>query len=208
MLRRGLSLKGLLRARPRAPAARVASADAEASSAADVDGSRPLGQRVDGSLGQRVLLVNHGYPPAYNAGSEVYTQLVARGLAARGVSAAVFSREEDLLRPDYALRRGLDAGASTEPLPLFVVNNARGVTRFSDGRIDAAFKDVLDELRPGAWRARFVRMLYSRRSADVVHFQHLNHLSLGLPKIAKQHGAQTVFTLHGARACVCVSCVV
>lgn len=126
----------LLRARPRAPAVvRAVSADA-------VNGT------TDAS--RRVLLVNHGYPPAYNAGSEVYTQLVARGLASRGVSAAVFSREENLLRPDFALSRSTDAGTG---VPLYVVNNARAVTRFSDDRVDAAFAEVLQELRPGAYRA-------------------------------------------------------
>lgn len=50
------------------------------------------------------LLVNHGYPPAYNAGSEIYTQLIARELAARHVNVAVFSREEDPFRADYSRR--------------------------------------------------------------------------------------------------------
>ena len=129
-----------------------------------------------------VLLVNHGYPPTYNAGSEVYTRLLARGLAARGAPAAVFSREEDPLRPDYALRAGADGGVL-----LRTVNNARTVARFADASIDDAFERVLAEVSP-----------------RVVHFQHLNHLSTSLPAIAKRRGLLNVFTLHGAQRVRCV----
>ncbi len=124
-----------------------------------------------------MLLVNHGYPPAYNAGSELYTQLVARALAARpGASVAVFSREENPLAPDYALHRGSDDGGAVQR---FTLNAARAVTRFADDAVDDAFARVLAETRPA-----------------VVHFQHLNHLSLGLPAAAKRAGAAVLFTLH------------
>jgi hypothetical protein len=99
-----------------------------------------------------VLLVNHGFPPTYNAGSENYTQLVARGLAAHGVPVATFSREEDPLRPDYLLRRSHDHDdAGVTQGPLFVVNNARAATRFADARIDAVFERVLKETQPRAF---------------------------------------------------------
>ena len=138
MLRRRIA--GLLRAQPRAQAAGVTRAGVKAAST-DARG---------------VLLVNHGYPPAYNAGSEVYTQLIARGLASRGMSAAVFSREEDLLRPDYKIRRDVEPDAG---LPLFVVNMARSVTRFADDHVDAAFAELLKELRPGTHVAFLARKL-------------------------------------------------
>jgi hypothetical protein len=57
---------------------------------------------------RRVLLVNHGYPPLYNAGSEIYTQTLALGLRKRGAEVAVFTREEDPFKPDYRLTRGSD----------------------------------------------------------------------------------------------------
>jgi hypothetical protein len=92
-----------------------------------------------------VLLVNHGYPPSYNAGSEIYTQTTAHGLAAHGERVAVFCREENPLLPDYGVRNGLDAG-----VPLFIVNNAHSGTRFADDGIDAAFASVVAATRPGA----------------------------------------------------------
>lgn len=63
---------------------------------------------------------------------------------------------------------------------LYTVNYARAMTsRFSDANIDSRFGEVMRELQP-----------------EVVHFNHLNHLSLGLPAITKQHGAAVAFTLH------------
>jgi hypothetical protein len=67
------------------------------------------------------------------------------------VPVAAFSREEDPLRPDYELRRSHDGNdGSATRVPLFVVNNARAVTRFADARIDSAFERVLQETQPGA----------------------------------------------------------
>ncbi len=52
----------------------------------------------------KVLLVIHGYPMRYNAGSEVYTQTLAHGLAGRH-EVHVFTREENAFAPDYELRQ-------------------------------------------------------------------------------------------------------
>ena len=129
------------------------------------------------SSGMKVLLVIHGYPRRYNAGSEVYTQILAHALTDAGCRVTVFTREEDAFLPDYHLR--------TEPDPLrtdisvHLVNHARSNVRFQNQHIDEAFARVIDSVRP-----------------DVVHFGHLSQLSLGLPAIAKSHHAATVFTLH------------
>ena len=40
----------------------------------------------------RILLVNHGYPPTYNAGSEIYTQTLANALHAAGHAVALSTR--------------------------------------------------------------------------------------------------------------------
>ncbi len=48
----------------------------------------------------------------YNAGSEIYTQALARGLFGRGHVVSVFSREEVTFRPDYAVDTEAD---SNEP---------------------------------------------------------------------------------------------
>ena len=54
-----------------------------------------------------ILQVIHGYPMRYNAGSEVYTQTLCHGLAARH-QVHVFTRQEDPFAPDYAYCEEVD----------------------------------------------------------------------------------------------------
>jgi len=125
----------------------------------------------------KVLLVIHGYPRRYNAGSEVYTQTLAHALSDAGCEVEVFAREEDPFQPDYVLNSETDP--LREDIPVHLVNHARSNARFQNKAIDEVFKTVLSKVQP-----------------DIVHFGHLNHLSMGLPKIVKDAGLPTVFTLH------------
>jgi hypothetical protein len=59
----------------------------------------------------KVLEVIHGYPPEYNAGSEVYTQTIARGIIKAGHEVAVFTHEENPYRPDFDIRLDNDLQA-------------------------------------------------------------------------------------------------
>lgn len=122
----------------------------------------------------RVLQVNHGYPERYNAGSEVYTRHLARALARAGHDVSVFAREEDPYRRDHVVREERDG-----TLPVHLVNAPRNQQRWQDCGVDSAFADVLGHVRP-----------------EVVHFHHLNHLSLGLPAIAAHAGCGVAFTIH------------
>jgi len=121
--------------------------------------------------------VIHGYPPLYNAGSEIYTQAISRGLARVGYEVTVFTREEDPLRPDYEVREEQDP--STPDVRLRVVNMPRSKERFRHRELDRIFSGLLVEMRP-----------------DVVHFGHLNHLSTGLVEEAHTAGVPSLFTLH------------
>ena len=56
----------------------------------------------------KILQVIHGYPMRYNAGSEVYTQTLCRGLAEHH-EVHVFTREEDPFAPDFRVRAERDA---------------------------------------------------------------------------------------------------
>jgi len=141
-------------------------------------------RRASPALSGGVLLVNHGYPPYYNGGSEIDTQTTAHGLRrsgdARWSRVAVFAREANVFAPDFVLRTTVDADDAT--VPLHLVNNAREApyTRFENAGIDAAFREVMAARRP-----------------RVVHFGHVNHLSVNLPRIARREfGAAVVFTLH------------
>lgn len=129
----------------------------------------------------RVLLVNHGYPPDFNGGSEVYHQTLALNMLKSGkvASVDVFSREHDSFRPDFDIRVSKDH--INPRLTVYLINYPREApyAQFVSGQIDIKFKDLLKQLMP-----------------DVVHYGHLNHLSLNLPEISKAFGAKNVYTLH------------
>lgn len=122
----------------------------------------------------RILLVNHGYPMRYNAGSEVYTRNLAQAHVERGHHVAVFAREEDPHRPEYGVQVERDGA-----IDVHLVNLARTWQRFQDSSVDEAFGELVDAFEP-----------------DAVHFHHLNHLSIGLPEVAHRRGAVVVYTVH------------
>jgi glycosyltransferase involved in cell wall biosynthesis len=125
----------------------------------------------------RILQVIHGYPPRYNAGSEIYTQSIAQGLARRGHRVTILTREEDPLRPDYEVRTERDP--DVPEILLSIVNMPRSRDRFRHAELDRIFASLLQESKP-----------------DVVHIGHLNHLSTGVVEEAHRAGVPIVFTLH------------
>lgn len=122
----------------------------------------------------RVVQVIHGYPPDYEAGSEVYTRTVARGLADRGHEVHVFARIEDPFAPDFAGSTRQDG-----PVTVHLVNHARDSQRFRSAEIENVFGELLARLNP-----------------DVVHIGHLSHLSIGLPQVARERDVPVAMTLH------------
>ena len=122
------------------------------------------------------MQVIHGYPMRYNAGSEVYTQMLCHGLIARH-EVHVFTREEDPFAPDFRLR--VEPDPEDPRITLHVVNNPRNRDRYRESGVDWRFAEVLDRLRP-----------------DLVHVGHLNHLSTSLPFEAATRGIPVVHTLH------------
>ncbi len=124
----------------------------------------------------RIVQVIHGYPPRYNAGSEVYTQSLCRALARRH-EVHVFTREEDPFRPDFAVRT--EADARDPRIALHVVNVARSRDRYRHAGVDQRFAELLDRVQP-----------------NVVHVGHLNHLSTSLVHEASAREIPIVFTLH------------
>lgn len=124
----------------------------------------------------KILKVIHGYPPLYNAGSEVYSQTLCRALAARH-DVHVFAREEDPYRPEDAIRVAVDPGDPR--VVLHMVNVCRARDRFRHVGVDQRFAEVLDSFQP-----------------DVVHVGHLNHLSTTLVQEAANREIPVVYTLH------------
>lgn len=125
----------------------------------------------------RVLKVIHGYPPAYSAGSEVYSQTLCHELSRQGHEVLVFTREELSGHGDAAIRDETDELRSG--VRVRRVNMANHKDRYVHHPLDVVFEKTLAEFRP-----------------DVVHFGHLNHLSMRLPLIASGKGLPCIFTIH------------
>ena len=127
----------------------------------------------------RILQVVHGYPPRYSAGSEIYTQTLSRSLAKQH-EVMVFSRFEDAFLPPYAELTEYDiARDAKKQIPIRLVNLANFRDRYRHAAVDSAFARCLEEFSP-----------------DVVHVQHLNHVSTSVVTVAARAGIPVVFTLH------------
>jgi len=122
----------------------------------------------------KILKVIHGYPPAYNAGSEVYSQTLCEALS-QNHEVYVFTREENPFLPDYDMR--VEKGKLTKYLINIPLLRQR--YRYSHPEVDRVFEDILETINP-----------------DVVHIGHLNHLSTTIiPKISRRR-IPIVYTLH------------
>ena len=124
----------------------------------------------------RVLLVIHGYPPLYNAGSEVYTQTLARELKRRGHEVLVFCREEDTIAPYFRMR---DAEDGDQGPAMKIINLPNLRDRYIVKEVDEAIEGILNDFQP-----------------DVVHCGHLNHLSISLVEKVTAKNVPFIYTLH------------
>ncbi len=130
----------------------------------------------------RILQVAHGYPPREWGGAELVTATLARALAKRGHRVTVLARmaepeaEEFSVRPDAA-----DTGDGVHVVR--IVNNLSQVSHFrleyDSPFLNGAFHQVLTDTRP-----------------DVVHIQHIGHLSGSLLHVSAQLGYPVVLSLH------------
>lgn len=126
----------------------------------------------------KILKVIHGYPPKYSAGSEVYSQILAHELA-NNHEVQVFTRQENNFLSDYHYSTELDQIDPRVLIHLLNVPRTKYRDKYIHALVDEKFKEVLASFNP-----------------DIVHFGHLNHLSLNLPKITKELNIPSVFTLH------------
>ena len=124
----------------------------------------------------KILLIIHGYPMRYNAGSEVYTQALALALANQH-EVHVFTRQENSFLPEYELSEEGDLLDSR--ITLHIINLARTRDRYRHLEVDKQFGKLLDRIEPA-----------------IVHVGHLVHLSTSLPLEARRRGIPIVFTLH------------
>jgi glycosyltransferase involved in cell wall biosynthesis/GT2 family glycosyltransferase len=132
----------------------------------------------------RVLYVVHGFPPDTWAGTEVYTLGLALEMQRRGHEVALLTRAP----AQRSVADGGPADFSVEETEFRGLKVWRMTHRLQHGSLresyhqpkaEAAFRDVLLGFRP-----------------DLVHFQHLIHLSATLPAIAREHGVPSVITVN------------
>ena len=124
----------------------------------------------------KIVLVIHGYPMRYNAGSEVYTQGLAHALAERH-EVHVFTRQQNKFLPDYTLSEGIDS--ANPRVTLHTINLTQTLDQYRHIEVDRQFGKLLDRLK-----------------ADIVHIGHLNHLSTSLVFEAHKQCIPIIFTLH------------
>ena len=124
----------------------------------------------------KIVLVIHGYPMRYNAGSEVYTQALAQALADHH-EVHVFSRQQNKFLPDYTLCEERDP--ADPRVTLHLINLPQAHDQYRHVGVDEQFGFLLDRIQP-----------------DLVHIGHLNHLSTSLVFEAHKRGHPLVFTLH------------
>jgi len=121
-----------------------------------------------------ILKIIHGYPPDYNAGSEVYSKNICEELS-KAHQVSVFTREENPFKPCFEIRKSI----VNANLAIFYVNNPQGKDGYRHLQVDDAFEDLVDELKP-----------------DVSHIGHLNHLSTGIVDVLNKQSIPILFTLH------------
>jgi glycosyltransferase involved in cell wall biosynthesis len=127
----------------------------------------------------KILMVNIGFVPDSLGGSEFYTYHLAQALQQGGHEVTVFAATPDLRIRRYKVTRKVVDGIRT-----LTVANSHLLARsfhehFIDDRIDGLFATALAEERP-----------------DLVHFQHVAHLSGNLLGVARRLRVPSVFTLH------------
>lgn len=121
-----------------------------------------------------ILKIIHGYPPNYNAGSEVYSQSICNELSKQH-RVSVFTREENPYSPDFAIRHQ----NANNNLNFYFVNNPQGKDGYRHKQLDDNFAKLILDIKP-----------------DIAHIGHLNHLSTGLVDELNKQKIPIVFTLH------------
>ena len=125
-----------------------------------------------------ILKVIHGYPPLYNAGSEVYSQTLCRGLIDQH-KVTVLSREEDPFKPAFSSRITCDDLDRRIPIHLINIPSENFRYSYRNQLMDDYCQQLIDQ-------SHFV----------LVHIGHLNHLSLSLLEVFARNQLPVVYTLH------------
>jgi len=137
-------------------------------------GLRPLAFLNFNSSKMHILKIIHGYPPNYNAGSEVYSQSICNELS-KHHKVSVLTREENPYLHCFSIRKQI----VNDNLTLYFVNNPQGKDGYRHKPIDDNFAELIKQIKP-----------------DIAHIGHLNHLSTGLIDELNKLKITIVYTLH------------
>ncbi len=137
---------------------------------------RPTSRRSSKG-GLRILYVIHDFLPRHAAGSEIYTYRLAQALR-RNHEVSVLCTEAHPGVHSYELKE-----TTFDGLPIFEISHQHTTPWFElswrDPHMNRLFEEILDRVQP-----------------DVVHIQHLQHLSIDFLGITKRRNIPIVFTLH------------
>lgn len=125
----------------------------------------------------KILVVVHGFPPYYMAGSEVYTFNKCIELSKEHY-VTVFTRIEDEFQKSYTIIESIENGVKI----IRVNKPSRDYTfrsKYQDFRMAEIFQKHLKKLRP-----------------DIVHINHLCHLTTLIVDIVKESRIPIILTLH------------
>lgn len=126
----------------------------------------------------KILKVIHGYPPLYNAGSEVYSQTLCHGLAEHH-EVRVFTREENPFAADFSIRTEYDYLNPNIQKYMINIPGEKHHYRYRQSEVDTQFAKIIDDWQP-----------------DIIHIGHLNHLSTSLIHQISERNIPIVYTLH------------
>ena len=128
----------------------------------------------------RILFIVHAFPPEGFGGTEVYTHDLARAFSSRhSDDVFVLTREADPSRPEYEVRRDVQAGIQVARIN----NTFRRTQSLEESYANPALLEVAETILDEA-------------QADVAHIQHLTCLSTGLPRALAARGTSLVMTLN------------
>ena len=128
----------------------------------------------------QIVQVVHGLPPQERAGTEILTLELSRALQARGHQVTIVARTFAPEREEFSLQEEQDEHG---PRIIRIVNNYTRMASFRLQYDNPFFDDAF-------------RRLLDRCGADIVHFQHVAHLSAGLIPSVSSLGYPTVLSLH------------
>jgi len=125
----------------------------------------------------KILVVIHGFPPYYMAGSEVYTFNKCIELSKKH-EVMVFTRIEDEFQRPYFITESIENGIK--------------IIRVNKPGKDYTFRSKYQDIR----MAEIFRKYLKKLQPDIVHINHLSHLTTLIVDIIKKFEIPIIFTLH------------